>query len=127
MSRRPTLLVIDDNASLRETLVDALRHDGWPVHAEETAVAAKAWLARHAPGLVLVDVMMPDMNGLEFCRWLRGVKRLARVPVLVMSAIRDEETVQDALELGAVDFLHKPFPVKALVERIDALLAQGKK
>jgi len=99
---------------------------GYPVQEAESAVSAREWLTQHLPALIVVDIMMPDLNGLEFCRWVRGLARFTAVPIIVMSALKDEETVMDALELGAMDFLKKPFPAKVLQDKIASLLAKKK-
>jgi len=119
---KPLALLIDDNVNLRETLALALEDMGFQVHAAESAVEARKWLTDHLPRVILADIMMPDLNGLEFCRWLRGLARFTAVPIVIMSALKDEETVLDAMELGAMDFLRKPFPVKALKEKLGKFL-----
>ena len=121
---KPLVLLIDDNASLREILGVALKDMGCDVHEAPSAVDARKWLTENIPSLILVDIMMPDLNGLEFCRWVRGLARFTAVPIVVMSALKDEETVLDAMELGAVDFMRKPFPAKALKDKIGAVLAK---
>jgi DNA-binding response OmpR family regulator len=117
-----SVLLIDDDAALREALASALADEGYSVHQAGNAADAKSWLARKAPDLIVVDVMMPDLNGIEFCRWLRSWGKLKATPVLMMSGLKDEETVQDALELGVADFLRKPFAAKALLEKAAVLL-----
>ena len=117
-----TVLLIDDNKALREALTLAVEETGFKVHPVDSAVAAREWLAKHIPAMILVDIMMPDLNGLEFCRWVRGSPRFAVIPIIMMSALKDEETIQDAMELGVIDFLKKPFPLKVLKEKVGRFL-----
>lgn len=114
-------LIVDDNEEMRALFTLGVESLGYKAHAVENTAAARAWLAEQAPAIILLDVMMPDGNGLDLCRWIRAQRRIERVPVLMTSALRDEETVQDALELGAMDFLQKPFTMAFLKEKIERL------
>jgi len=114
-------LIVDDNEEMRELFAHGIQSLGYKVHGVGNAASARAWLADQAPAVIILDVMMPDGNGLDLCRWIRAQRRIERVPVLMTSALRDEETVQDALELGATDFLQKPFTMAALKEKIARL------
>lgn len=114
-------LIVDDDEDLRDLLSFNVEKMGYETHLVENTVKARAWLAKHEPAIVILDVMMPDGNGLDLCRWIRAEPRLERVPVLMTSALKDLETAQDALELGAVDFLQKPFTLMVLQEKIERL------
>lgn len=121
MSAAPSdglVLIVDDDDELRDLMAFACKQAGLKTHAVEDPRKAREWLASHSPSLVLLDVMMPGGNGLDLCRWIRGEARFEKLPIIISSAIKDEETAQDALELGAVDFLQKPFQVKVLLEKI---------
>ncbi|MEK7767342.1 MAG: response regulator [bacterium] len=114
-------LVVDDDEAQRELLTYALGKLGISAHAVEGPAAARKWLRHHHPFLILLDIMMPDINGLVFCRWMRAQPSLRDVPVIVQSALRDEETAADVLEAGATDFIRKPVrfeELKAKIERI---------
>lgn len=123
-ARHPAVaLVVDDDEAQRELLTFVLDKVGFAAHAVESSVAAKKWLRHHHPSLILLDVMMPDINGLVFCRWMRAQPSLRDVPVIMQTALRDEETAADALEAGATDFIRKPVrleELKAKIERIRA-------
>lgn len=121
MSEAETVLIVDDDEDLRQLLGLNVKQMGFKVHPAENTLVAREWLGRHVPAFILLDIMMPDGNGLDLCRWIRGQERLAKVPILIASALKDDETVQDAFELGAVDFLHKPFSIKTLREKIERL------
>ncbi|MBI4061574.1 MAG: response regulator [Elusimicrobia bacterium] len=114
-------LIVDDNEEMRALFSLGVESLGYRAHVAENTASARAWLAEHEPAIILLDVMMPDGNGLDLCRWIRSQRRIERVPVLMTSALKDAETVQDALELGAMDFLQKPFTMAALKEKIQRL------
>lgn len=121
MPRQDLALIVDDDDELAGLVKKQLEKWGYAVALAPSASNAKAWLKANRPDLVLLDVMMPGGNGLDFCRWLRAQVRFMDVPVLITSGIKDDETVRDALELGANDFLRKPFAMKALQEKLERL------
>ena len=113
------LLVIDDEANLRHTLSYALRQEGYDV---VTAADGDEGLARSretAPDLVILDVMLPGMDGFEVCRRLR---RESDVPVIMLTARGTELDKIVGLEIGADDYLAKPFSMRELIARVRALL-----
>lgn len=115
----PHLLVVDDDARLRELLRRYLSDSGFRVTAAADASAARASLASFAFDLVVLDVMMPGENGLELTRALRTE---GRVPVLLLTAMAEPEDRVNGLEQGADDYLSKPFEPRELVLRIRNLL-----
>jgi len=114
-------LIVDDDEGMRELFTLGVKALGYKVHVVENTASARAWLAKQVPAIIILDVMMPDGNGLDLCRWIRAQPLTLRVPVLMTSALKDEETVQDALELGAMDFLRKPFAMADLAEKLERL------
>lgn len=114
-------LIVDDNEEMRGLFKLGVESLGYKVHVVENTSSAREWLAEQTPAVILLDVMMPDGNGLDLCRWIRAQPAIEHVPVLMTSALRDEETVQDALELGAMDFLQKPFTMAVLKEKVERL------
>jgi len=125
----PRLLVVDDDESIRNTLVEALQHEGFDVDcAADGRQAIQQFDARQAKGtggfdLVLLDLMLPGIGGLDVCRHLRRAD--SRTPILMVSA-RDTETDRVlGLELGADDYLVKPFGLRELVARCRALLRRS--
>jgi DNA-binding response OmpR family regulator len=124
MEQRPILLVEDD-AALRDTLAYNLRLEGY-----ETLTAADGVtgleLARGRPvALVILDVMLPRLDGLEVLRQLRGRSETARVPVLMLTARVEESDIVAGLELGADDYVTKPFSWNEVRARVRALLRRG--
>jgi CheY-like chemotaxis protein len=104
---RLEVLVVDDDDDLRETMREVIEEHGFPVFAARSASAAVTRLAEHAPpGLILLDLAMPDMDGLTFAEGLRGDQAFAQIPVVIVSAVV-QGLVQS--EIGwATDVLTKP-------------------
>ena len=117
-----TILIVDDDDDLSGFLILILKGFGFVPHAEPNVRLAKQWLAANPRVcLILSDVMMPDGNGLDFCRWVRAEPNLEKVPIILCTGLQDEETMNDALELWAVDFIYKPVTMATLKEKIDRL------
>jgi two-component system OmpR family response regulator len=116
----PTLLLVDDEDHLRSMLDAALRHHGFDVHPVADGRTALAEVGRLSPDMIVLDVMMPDLDGFEVCRRLRndGV----RAPVLFLTARDETEDKVRGLTLGGDDYLVKPFSLEELVARINAVL-----
>lgn len=117
------LLVVEDNVALGHTIADALRAKGYAVDRVESGDDADTALRTQPYDLVILDLCLPDLDGLEVLRRLRG--RKSRVPVLVLTS-RDalEDRVQ-GLNLGADDYLGKPFALAELEARAGALIRRG--
>src|SRR5262245_50523508 len=111
-----SLLVVDDDAVVREALVDALVDAGYDVRAANDGARAIALLAERAPDVVLSDVRMPGMDGLALLALLR--ERAPEIPVLLMTAFDDMPTVVAAMREGATDFLVKPLDLHELRSRV---------
>ncbi|HEY8431156.1 MAG TPA: response regulator transcription factor [Sandaracinaceae bacterium] len=117
MSRR--VLVVDDEARIREVVQYALEREGFRVSAVDDGKKAIDALARAAYDLVVLDVMLPGVDGLEVCRRVRAT---SKVPILFLSARADEIDRVLGLELGGDDYLVKPFSPRELVARVKAVL-----
>ncbi|QYZ70002.1 response regulator [Neotabrizicola shimadae] len=113
------VLVIDDEAPIRRLLRVALESEGYGVIEAATAHAGRAAAAREAPGLVVLDLGLPDADGLSVLRDLRG---WSQVPVLILSVRADEAGKVEALDAGAQDYVVKPFGVKEFLARVRGLL-----
>jgi two-component system response regulator RegX3 len=115
----PLILVVDDEASYREALNLGLVAEGFEVMLAADASEALATFAERTPDLVLLDVMLPDRSGLEVCR---EIKAGSNVPVVMVSAKSEELDVVVGLELGAADYVAKPYRLRELTARIRAVL-----
>ena len=115
------ILIVDDEPTLRRTLRANLLARGYQVALAETGEDALAQATAHTPDLVILDLMLPGLSGLEVCRLLRA---RSAMPILVLSARGEEQTKVRALDMGADDYLTKPFGMDELLARLRALLRQ---
>ena len=115
------VLVADDNADMRDYLARLLR-DHWTVQTVGDGEQALAAAREHQPDLILTDAMMPKLDGFGLLQQVRADPRLARTPVIILSARAGEESRVEGLEAGADDYLVKPFQAKELVARVRAHL-----
>lgn len=114
-----SVLMVDDDQELSDMVVDLLQAQGMHVHCATTAAQGMAELARLQPDVLLLDLMLPDANGLDLCRRLREAGHL--LPVLMLTARGDPFDRVLGLELGADDYLGKPFEPRELAARVRAL------
>lgn len=113
------VLVVDDEESYRDALSIGLTQEGFEVIVAEDGATARDAVRREHPDLVLLDVMLPDVSGIELCRELRAERD---VPVIMVTARDGEVDVVLALELGAADYVQKPYRLRELVARMRAVL-----
>lgn len=118
---RPNVLVVDDDLVAQKVLAALLRNEGYELTFARDGAAGIEAANRSAPDLILLDVVMPGMGGLEVLRVLRETPSLAEVPVLMVTACTDNETRMRALELGADDFIAKPFDRVELRARLSSI------
>jgi CheY-like chemotaxis protein len=122
---KPRILIIDDNASFRELLRIMLSNEGFAVEVTEDAVeGGKAMLASQ-PDLVICDIDMPFMDGLELLSALRADPATASLKVILLSGRKDVETLTKAEQLGVLDYLIKPVTRERLLESINTCLKNG--
>jgi two-component system, OmpR family, phosphate regulon response regulator PhoB len=119
------VLVVDDDSDINLALQMALRLGGYEADGAETGTAALEACARSCPDLVLLDLMLPDLDGLEVCRRLRANPATARVPIVFVTARTDETTRVRGLAVGADDYVVKPFSTQELMLRIRAVLRRA--
>jgi two-component system cell cycle response regulator len=121
MKRNSTILIVDDKLSAREVLKGLLTGQGYNLafagNGEEALVEAAAL----TPDVILLDVMMPDMDGFEVCRRLRVDPLLAQVPVIMVTALDDHDSILQGIEAGADDFITKPFNHAELKARVQTI------
>ncbi|WP_330174625.1 response regulator transcription factor [Streptomyces sp. NBC_01498] len=117
------LLVVDDEPAILDVLATSLRFLGYEVTEAATGRAALAAVREHAPHLVLLDVMLPDLDGFEVVRRLR--QGGSEVPVVFLTARESGADVVDGLDLGADDYITKPFRLAEVAARVRAVLRRG--
>lgn len=116
---RPALLVVDDEVGYRDALSVGLTHEGFHVLTAASIAEAREVLLATTPRLVLLDVMLPDGSGIDYCREIAGV---SSPPVIMVSARTSEVDIVLGLEIGAADYVTKPYRLRELVARIRAVL-----
>lgn len=121
MSSTQRLLLVDDEPDLQQLLVFNLSAEGFAVEAVSTGQAGIEAAARERPAVVILDVMLPDLPGTEVCRRLRADERLVDVGVLMLTARGEEQDRVAGFEVGADDYVVKPYSVRELVLRVKAL------
>ncbi len=117
--RRSVILVVEDEASYQDALSVGLSVEGFDVLGATSITEARQLVATRDPDLILLDVMLPDGSGVDFCRELRGS---SHIPVIMVSARDSELDVVLGLEIGAADYVTKPFRLRELTARIRAVL-----
>src|SRR5574337_43064 len=112
------ILIIDDDALTRTLAGEALREAGFNVVEAESGEAGLAAFEAQRPDLVLLDVVMPGLDGFEVCRRLRAHPRLGHVPIIMLTGLEDTESIEKAYDSGATDFISKPINWALLRYRI---------
>ncbi|MFF7707160.1 response regulator [Pseudomonas sp. NPDC007930] len=120
-----TILLVDDDQEIRELLQAYLGRAGFAVRAAPDGERFRTEFDQEPPGLAILDVMLPDEDGFSLCRWVRQHPRHPHVPIIMLTASSDEADRIVGLELGADDYLGKPFSPRELQARIKALLRRA--
>jgi two-component system, OmpR family, response regulator RegX3 len=123
-SRRQRILLVEDEPALAESVKYTLDNEGFDVILADTGVKGLELATSHNPDLVLLDLMLPGMSGLDVCRQIRGA---SDVPIIILTAKDAESDKVAGLELGADDYVTKPFSVRELVARVRAHLRRAHK
>ncbi len=116
------ILVVDDEPSMGQMLLHMLQDIGTVVGIATDGAEAMQLISRQRPDLVLLDIMMPGMDGIEVCR---RVRRVSRVPIILLTALTEHEYIVLGLDAGADDFISKPFKSEVLVARCRAVLRRS--
>src|SRR5215510_1446524 len=117
------ILIVEDEADLATTLEYNLAREGFGTRVSATGTGALALAAQDPlPELVILDLMLPDISGIQVCRQLRGSERTRHVPVLMLTAKAEEIDRVVGFEIGADDYVVKPFSIREVMLRVRALL-----
>jgi two-component system catabolic regulation response regulator CreB len=119
---KETILMIEDERPIAETLLYALGREGFGTHWSMTGAEGLSWFRTHRPSLVVLDIGLPDCNGLDLCREIRTE---SQVPILFLSARSEEVDRIIGLELGGDDYVTKPFSPREVVARIRSILRRA--
>jgi len=116
------ILVVDDESDVTDLVAYHLKSKGFQVQAINDPNGSIGAARTFVPDLVILDVMMPDLNGIQICRMLRADPKLKKVPVIFLTAKAEENDRIQGLELGADDYICKPFSTKELVLRVQSII-----
>ena len=122
---KESVLIVEDDPDIVELLQYTLEREGYPVLVARNGEKGLSEAKRRKPGLIVLDLMLPGLDGLEVCRALKGENATKSIPVLMLTAKGEESDVVLGLEFGADDYMRKPFSPRELVARIRAVLRRG--
>ncbi|GGM60629.1 response regulator transcription factor [Dactylosporangium sucinum] len=118
------ILVADDDMDIRDLVAFKLEQAGYDVMAVDNGLAALTAATENPPDLVVLDVMMPGMSGIDVCRQLRLDRETKALPIILLTARAQEGDVEVGFGAGADDYIVKPFSPRELVSRVEAVLAR---
>lgn len=118
MNSQPTILIVDDNKKNLQVLGSFLREQEWRIVVAIDGAAALKLVERLLPDLILLDIMMPEMDGYEVCRKLKSKDQTKEIPVIFLTAKNDTEDIVEGFRVGGVDYITKPFKQEELIARI---------
>jgi len=119
MNDSKTILVVDDEEKIVEVVKSYLEKDGYKAILAYNGKDALQLFEKHNPALIILDLMLPDMTGEEICRTIR---KKSRVPIIMLTAKIEEQSILRGLEIGADDYVTKPFSPRQLMARVEAIL-----
>jgi two-component system alkaline phosphatase synthesis response regulator PhoP len=116
------ILVVDDDGDILYLMRIMLRHEGWEMMSADGGIRAIEMARRYAPDLILLDMMMPDMDGVEVCERLRAEPQFRNTPILILTALTRVQEHQLARQAGANEVIVKPVTGRELVQRLQRFL-----
>jgi len=116
--RSITVFAVDDSALNLKVLSVPIKNLGWQVFTAQDGETAIAEIKKVQPDIIVLDIMMPGMDGFEVCRRLKQIPATEKIPVIFLSALHDQASIVKGLELGAVDYIHKPFQQAEIILRL---------
>jgi two-component system, cell cycle response regulator DivK len=122
MDALKTILVIDDSTTNVVLLQAVLNNKGYEIETALSVKEAHNVLSKRVPQLILLDLLMPRINGFDFLQEMKADNKYKDIPIIVVSALTDQETVKKTLELGATNFIKKPVDIQNLIETVGTIL-----
>ena len=116
------VLIVDDDRSMRVALQNVLAADGYEIESVSDGVEAVQRCEAGMPGLIILDAIMPNLNGFDACRKIRMLKGGKHVPILIVTALEDDASIEQAFDSGATDFISKPIHFAVMRQRVSRLL-----
>lgn len=126
MTQKKRILLVEDEEDIASLIKLQAELCGYKLHVEVDGINGFRAVERERPDLVILDVMLPGENGLDVCRRMKSHPELKTIPILILSAKGEELDIVLGLELGADDYVQKPFSPKVLFSRVKAILRRGK-
>ena len=117
-------LIVEDDPDARKVLSLILKLDGYQIHSAPGGQESLTRLADLVPDVILLDVMMPGMDGYQVCQWVRSNPAVRHVPVIMLSGKADPESVARGMEVGADEYLSKPITPSSLTKQLKTVLAR---
>ena len=124
---KENILVVEDEEAIQELVRYNLSREGFMVQEAASGEEALERVHKQAPALILLDLMLPELDGLEVCKRLKMDERTQHIPIIMLTAKSEDADVVTGLELGADDYITKPFSPRVLVARVRALLRRNKR
>jgi len=119
------IVVVEDETNIFEILTYNLKQEGFDVISTDNGEQGLALIKQHLPDIILLDLMLPGMDGLDVCRRVRGYQACADIPVIMLTATSEESDIVLGLGVWADDYMSKPFSPKELIARTKARLRRG--
>ena len=116
------ILIVDDSTTNVVLLEAILDERGYKIHTALNAKEAYSIIAKHKPDLILLDLLMPKISGFDFLQEIKKNNVTKDTPVIIVSALTDEENIDKIKEMGAVDFVKKPIDLQYLVNKVESIL-----
>lgn len=123
--RGKSIIIVDDDPDILSTLSDYLKREGFEVEGAATAEGLFRYLHSHKPDLIILDIVLPDMNGFQICKNLKETEQFSSIPVIILSG-QDKDTDQIfGFDLGALDYLVKPYSPDVLLAKVRSILKRA--
>lgn len=119
-----SVLLVDDSTTNIVLLEAILEESGYVTHGAQSAAEAFTIIEKEVPDLILLDLLMPKISGFEFLEQIRADERTRKIPVIVVSAVTDNNEIERIKAMGTVDFIQKPIDIQYLVELVGQTLTQ---
>jgi DNA-binding response OmpR family regulator len=120
--RSKTLLVAEDDEAIGEVVCDSLKQAGFKTHWVKDGIDALNYVLESRPDGIILDLILPRLNGFEICGMVRKSRAVQWTPIIIMSGRTEHDDKMQAFELGADDYVSKPFRVEELIARVEAVL-----
>jgi two-component system phosphate regulon response regulator PhoB len=125
MNSHGTILIVEDEPALRRFMTQLLMREGYDVDVAEDGFQALSLVEEKTPDLVLLDLMLPGMDGFDVCRRLRARKETAQVPIVVVTARGTQDSQERSFEAGANDFILKPYDPRELIALVEQRIREN--